>query len=182
MKASKQSKLKFTFALAILICLSSSCSFYRVVPDNNYSSSSIKESDSIGKYLVLQRAEEAWHMYDVQLSNDSIQASLETNLGYHVNHLYPKPEKLNQYEKRTEPNIINEIHLYTTDTSFSYFDTIISIPIGSIYQVTKNSYAKGPSRASIILPAVLIPFGILIVITAIAAKKTYESLDSWHIK
>ena len=117
-------------------------------------------------------------MYDVQVSNDSIQASLETYLGYHVNYLYPKPEKLNQFDKRHNPDVINEIHLYTTDTSFSYFDTIISIPIGSIYQVNKNSYEQGASRASVILPAVLIPVGILVVAFCILAKKTVDSMGS----
>jgi len=151
-------------SLISMIVLTSSCSFYRVIPENPHNSQTIKQYEEDGKYLILHRDDEAWHVYDVECSNDSIHAKLDIQLGYHVNYLNPKLNKLNEFSKKKEPDVINSIHIYTTDSNSSYLDKEISIHAGSINKVNSYAYAQAPSRASLIVPIVFIP---LIGITAL---------------
>lgn len=153
--------------LAILFLLSS-CSYYRVIPKASYSGQSIVELQRSGKVLILHRGEDAWLMKDV-MSNDSlIQASLDVQLGYHVNYLYPNLDKLNQFKRRENPDVVNAIHLYTTDSTFNTFDTLVSIPMSSVYTINSYEYAQAPSRASLIVPLVVFPVVGLTLITLIA--------------
>ena len=55
-----------------------------------------------GKYLILQRGDMAWHMYDVRCTDDSIYAKLDIQLGYQINYLNPNKTGRNKFHKRTE--------------------------------------------------------------------------------
>ncbi|MCK4569598.1 MAG: hypothetical protein KAT76_04855 [Bacteroidales bacterium] len=158
-------------ALIVLLCLSSSCSFFRVVTESQYTSQSIKQYEDEGKYLILQRGDEAWHLYDLQITNDSIYAMLDHQIGYHLNYLNPKDKGLNRFKKKYEPEVINAVHLYTSDTSFSSFDTIVSIPVSSIDTIKSYAYARAASRASKIVPAVILPVAGLIIIAGVAISQ-----------
>ena len=163
----KTMTIKFASVLTIVILVtlfSSSCSFYRVAPLTKYTSSSIINYESMGKYLVLKRGDEAWHMYDVQLYGDSITANLDFHLGYNVNHLNPKTTGVNQFKRKEEPDVEYTLHLFTNDSSFSTYDTVITIHESSIYKINKFASAQGPSRASIIVPIVLVPVGVMVLI------------------
>ncbi len=107
-------------AMIVLLCISSSCSFYRVVPQDQFTSQSVMQYEDAGRYLILHRSDEAWHMSDIQLNNDSMLVKLDFNLGYHSNYLNPKMKGLNEFKKKKEPDVIREVHLYTSDSSFSY--------------------------------------------------------------
>ena len=107
------------FTLIAFLNLFSACSHYfRVVVENPYSAQSIKQFDEEDKYLVLHRGNDAWHMYDLQIINDSIQAKLDFQLGYQANYLDAKEKGLNKYYKKIEPEVINAVHIYTIDSSF----------------------------------------------------------------
>jgi len=147
--------------IAVLLILSS-CSYFRVIPESHYTAQSIKQYDANGKYLVLHRGEEAWHAYDLDIVNDSIHARLDFQLGYHVKYLDPKEKGLNEFHKKSEPEIISSIHIFTSDTTFNSFDTLVSIPVNSIIGVTSYSYAKAASRRSIWLPIICAPIAFLL--------------------
>ena len=119
--------MKTKIILITVLCLLSSCTTFTVVPIDPYSAKSIRQYEVRGKYLILHRDNDAWHMYDLEIKNDSIQAKLDFQLGYHQKYLYPK-KGLNHFARSKEPDVTNAIHIYTSDSSFSYFDTLISIP------------------------------------------------------
>lgn len=141
--------------IIVVTLLSSSCSSFRVIPVADYSSSSIHTYDTSGKYIVLRRGGEAWHMFDVQPKGDSITASLDIHLGKNVNHLNPKPKGLNRFKRKKEADVRNTVHLFTNDSSFLYSNTSISIPLSSIYKVDEFRYAVAAYWASIIIPVLL---------------------------
>ena len=171
-------KLPAFLTIVILIALlSSSCSYYRVMPVNKYSSLSISNLEPSGKYLVLKRGDEAWHMYDVQLTNDSILAKLDVHLGYNINHLYPKTNGINRFSRKAEPEVEYTVHLYTNDSSFNTFDSVITIHESSIYKIDKFAYAQAPSRASIIVPIVLAPVAVIVLI----GVGTASAMNNWSV-
>jgi len=125
-------------------------------------------------------------MYDVRVQDDSITASLDIYLGNNVNHLNPKTQGLNQYSRKEDPDVEYTVHLFTTDSSFSTFDTVITIHESSIYRIDKFEYARAPSRASIIVPIVILPVAVA-VLFSVAFVNTFNNWSvsgntSWQIK
>lgn len=171
-------KTKILLIAALLIL--SSCSYFRVLPEDPYTIYLIKQHEYKGKYLVLHRGEEAWHAYDLSYKNDSVQARLDYQLGYHVKYLNPKEKGLNQFDRKSEPEVCNSVHLYTNDTSFNLFDTLVAIPVSSIYDVRSYQYAKAPSRASRIVPLVVFPVVGVIILAALAVKSV-QAID-WSLE
>ncbi len=167
----KAMKPKILLIAALLIL--SSCSFFRVIHESDYSAQSLKQYENDGKYLVLQRGDEAWHAYDLEVKNDSLQARLDFQLGYHLKYLEPKEKGLNKFAMKSEPEVINAVHIYTTDTNFNSFDTLIATPLSSIYTVRTYEYARAPSRASKIVPAVFIPVAGMVIYIAIVISSSY---------
>ena len=156
--------------LAALLSLTS-CYYYRVIPRESYNIQTIKQLEEAGKILVLHRGDHAWHMYDVKQVDGQVHARLSIQLGYLVDYLNPKEEGLNKFPKPQAPDVINSVHLYTSDTTFSLLDTIISVPLESIHQLQSYEYARAPSRASIIVPVVFIPIIGLVTASMIAISQ-----------
>ena len=161
-------KTKILFILFIFFL--ASCSYFRVIPKSTTDLHSLEHFEKDGKYFILQRNDDAWHMYDLDVEGDMLQAKLNIQLGYHVNYLYPREDKQNQFYKNKEPDVINSIHLFTSDTSFYDLDTLISIPLSSIYEVKSYEYDRVASTRTKVLAAVLIPLtgGVIILVVAVA--------------
>jgi len=156
--------------IAVLLFLSS-CSFFRVIPESPYTAQSIYQCEEDGKYLVLHRGEEAWHAYDLVVANDSLYTKLDFQLGYHVKYLTPKEVGLNQFDRKNEPGVVNSVHIFTSDTTFNSFDTLVAIPVSSISAVKSFEYARAPSRASKIVPILFIPIAVLAIAVASAMSQ-----------
>ena len=156
--------MKTKIILIAVLFLLSSCTTFTVVPVSPYSAKSIREYEVSGKYLVLHRENEAWHMYDLEIINDSIHAKLDYQLGYQIKYLNPDKKGRNSFKRYYEPDVTNAIHVYTSDSSFSYFDTLISIPASSIHEVNSYVFNRAAFRTSIILPIVLIPIALFFII------------------
>jgi hypothetical protein len=150
-------KLATYLTLIVFLNLFTACSHYfRVVSKSPYSAQTIKRYEDHGKYLILQRNNEVWHLYDLSIINDSIHAKLDSQIGYQANYLNPKEKGLNKFNKSDEPDVINAVYIYTSDSSFNYSDTFVSIPVSSISGIKYYSYAQAASRAPYIVPIVLI--------------------------
>ena len=157
-------KTKILLIASLLIL--SFCSFFRVMPESTLKAHWIEQLEKDGKYLVLQRGDEAWNIYDVHVRYEILRAKLDIQLGYHAKYINPKVDGLNKFDKGREPDVINSIHFFTADTSFNSLDSLITIPLSSIYEIRSYEYAKAPSRASRIVPVVVLPivgFAILVV-------------------
>ena len=167
--------MKAKILFIVLIFLFSSCSFFRVIPEENYTAQSIKQYEDSGKYLILHRGEEAWHATDLRPVNDSLNMKLDFQLGYHLKYLNPQDDdKTNKYSRKEEPEVTNSIHIYTNDTCFGSFDTLVVIPESSVFAVKSYAYNRSASRASVILPAIFIPLGgVILVIGAAASSADY---------
>jgi len=175
-------KLVSYFTLIAFLNLFSACSHYfRVVSESPYSAQTIKQDEDADKYLVLHRNHEAWHMYDLLITNDSIHAKLDIQLGYQVNYLYPKEKGLNSFHKGYEPDVINAVHIYTSDSSFSSLDTLVSIPVSSIHEVNSYEYARAASRASYIAPAVILPAAGLVFLIVMALNSTGNMMSGFSM-
>ncbi len=162
--------MKTKILLIAMVVLMSSCSYFRVLPEDPYTVQSIKQHEDDGHFLILQRGEEAWQAYDLEIKNDSLIVRLDPQLGHHLNYLEPKEKGLNKFVKQ-QTDVINSVHIFTSDTTFNSLDTLVAIPVSSISGVKSYEYARAPSRASRIVPAVFIPVLGLVVISVIALQQ-----------
>lgn len=162
--------------IAALLSLSS-CYYFRVIPEVPYTVQSIRQYEDTGKILILHREENAWHLYDVDSAENMLSAKLDIQLGYHVKYLNPEEGKLNKFDKPLEPEVVNTIHLYTSDSTFNSLDTVIAIPLSSIYYVSSYEYARAPSRASKIVPIVVLPVVGVVVVSLIAISSMDWNMD-----
>ena len=148
---------------AFLACQPGCMYYYKVNQVDNYSEEKIDSFEQQGKYFILHQGEQAWHLYDFTISNDTISGKITSQLDYHVNYLNPK-YKRNSYKKKEAPNVIKEVHLFTSDSSFSSFDTQINIPFSSIKEIKVYDPAKGYTFLSWFIPPVIgILGGVLII-------------------
>ena len=167
-------KTRILFIIATFML--SSCSFFRVIPYNADQHEAIVNFYEDGRYMVLQRGQDAWHATDIKLTADSLHMKLDIYLGYHVKYLNPREHKLNTFRKKEEPEVINSVHIFTSDTSFSAFDKQIAIPRSKIVAVKKYEYARGASIASIIFPIVGVGVLTITIIAGIAARNTLGAI------
>jgi len=168
-------KTKILLISALLFL--SSCSFFRVIPESDYSVQSLKQYENDGKYLVLQRGEWAWHIYDLSVGAGIVKARLDAQLGYHLKYIEPKERGLNKFAMRSEPDVINAVHIYTNDTNFNSLDTLIAIPLSSIFEVRSYEYARAASRATKIVPIVVIPIAAFIIIGMVQLSQMSFSMS-----
>lgn len=147
---------RLIYTLLVLIFLPS-CYYFRAIPKQPVNLELIQQFEESGKILILVRDEMAWRFYDVKNKDSLISGKLDVEVGYHYNYLYPAEGKLIQYKKTSEPDVVNAVHIYTSDASFHWMDSTISIPVSSIYAVKSFEYAAAASRASFVAPIVLLP-------------------------
>lgn len=137
--------------------------YYKVNTVTNHSQDQIETYQKQAMYFVLHRGDEAWHLYDLDITADRIMGKISPNLDYHINHIKPKTNMPNRYIKKKEPDVLKEVHFYTTDSSFSYFDTLIIIPVNSINKIALYDRAKGATILSWVIPPILVT-GIVVLV------------------
>jgi hypothetical protein len=145
----------FLFVIISGILLLSSCAYYRVIPDPDYSVELIQQRDTSGSYIVIHRGERAWHAFDLQVGDSVMTTKLDYKLGDMAQYISPDPSRINRFNRDHEHDLLNSTHIYTTDTSFSDYDTVATIHESTIYAFSTYKYAKAPSRASLVVPIVL---------------------------
>ena len=155
-------------ALLIIFCSSTSCTHYfRHITADQFSTQTIQEYSDANKYFILHSDTLVRHMTVIQISDDTVNATLEYTLGYQAKYLHPKEKGVNRFKKKKEPEIINAVHLYVSNANISKYDRIVSIPMSSIYTVKYNEYAQALSRASYAIPIVIFGGGAFIFIVGI---------------
>lgn len=188
MKTKKRNPLIIIFFM-FLMFLSSSCTHYfNVIIDYDRPGDKINEYAREGRYIVLRRGEEALHIYDITMVNDSLFAKSDFSLGYLSNYLNPKINKLNSFKIKQEPEVPNTVHIFTSDTSYSALDSTLAIPLRSIYGMHCYKYNKKASVTSFVVPIVVVATaGTILFVTLVAisisnAANSLSSQGSWHIK
>lgn len=168
-KVNKKRLLKIVSIItlfAFLNCLTGCLYFFKAITEKDFNPNRITQLDDDGKYFILHSKDNAWNFYDLQIKGDTINGRLDAMLYYHAKYLTPKSKGAQSYKKHKEPEVINEVHIYTSDTTFGYFNTNVSIPMASIQKITIYDRAKGATIISWILPPVLILAALIVIVTA----------------
>ncbi len=166
--------ISFITLIAFLNCTMGCGYFYKVQTEKEISKQKITEINKPEKFIILQDGINAWHFDNLKFTGDMLTGSLDYYLGYHFNYLSPKkPEGANRYKKKSEPDVINEVHIYTTDT-IPIDSKTASIPITSIQKIEIYNYDKKATTRSWVLGSLAIVgagvIGSAIVLVVVAAS------------
>ena len=160
--------ISFITLIAFLNCIVGCGYFYKVQTEKDISKQKISEINKPEKFIILQDGINAWHFSNLKFIGDTLTGNLDLNLGYHMNYLSPeKPEKPNRFKKKNEPDVINEVHIYITDT-IPIISVTASIPITSIQKIDIYNYDKKATKRSWVLGITLPLVGGLLVVFIVA--------------
>ena len=160
--------ISFITLFAFLNCTIGCGYFYKVQTEKDISKQKISEVNKPEKFIILQDGINAWHFSNLKFIGDTLTGNLDLNLGYHMNYLSPeKPEKPNRFKKKNEPDVINEVHIYITDT-IPVIAVTAAIPITSIQKIDIYNYDKKATKRSWVLGITMPLVGILLVVFIVA--------------
>ncbi len=176
-------KTRFLQFIALITLLAfmnmmTACNYYfKVIEKDNYTSREIQQADSSGNYVLLVRDIQAWHIYDLEADDDTLSGKLDAYLVYFSKYLFAENKGLTKYEGKEEPDLPNSLQIYTSDTSFTYADSVFAIPFSSIDKVTYYIDSRAAHKASWLVPLVVIPSAILIPVLIIGFKDWQISIQ-----
>ncbi len=138
--------LSMVILFAFLNCIMGCAPFFKIAQQPELKSWQAEKLNDVqsSHYIILRYQDSegswAWHITELNFKNDTIYVTLDPWLDYHIKYLKPKKDRKNRY-KRNEPRVIDEIHLFTSDT-IAYDATTANIPINSIYKTKIYEYDK----------------------------------------
>ncbi len=133
------------------------CGYYFKVKEYN-SLNDPKTNELInlkGKYVILQTPRNATNLYAVEIIGDSLKGRLKPLTPEHKENLYVTKKAGIRYKKKSEANVINEVHIHVPDNTYSLFATSVSFPLTDIQKVQVYSKDGGTTAASWVLPPVI---------------------------
>ncbi len=160
-------KSRFRRFLSIILLIAflnlvTGCSYYfNVVNEPEVTTETIKKYTQEEKYLILHSGDNAYHLLNTDINDNTITAKTDPFLGYHANYVKLPDKKKHKFKKKTEPEVTNTVHVYIQDSNLIRQDSLVVVPINSIQKIDLYVYNKKASQISHILPTVLIPVLIL---------------------
>lgn len=143
-------------ALLILGSLQSCMFYYKVQPVKTVTQQDIKTYDTQNKYIILHQRDKAWHFSDALISDSTLYGKLSTLPENRYKFLTTKPKGGNRYIKRNESYLLEEVHLYISDSVVpeKHDSGSIKIAFSKIQNAEVYLKAKGRTNASWLVPAI----------------------------
>jgi hypothetical protein len=126
--------------ILIVIMIQASCAnLYKINTTTELSIIDSSLLNDVDKQLIIHLKDTAFALMSGVIRGNELEAKLFPLTDIQRKYSYPRSESKNVYEKRDESTVLNEVHLYASNTNFS--DTArFSIPISSISKI--NTYQK----------------------------------------
>ena len=159
--------------ILLFINFTTGCYYYKVQTYPQINAEGLQKYDSVGKYLIVHKADSAWHLSELKINDQTFSGSISPLPEVHQKYKTTIADKPNRYKKHSEKNnesdVIKEVHLYMTNL-VSEQDTSISGRLSSVEFVAEYMHDKKKTTTSWVLSCVLIPvIGIPVILFIIAA-------------
>jgi hypothetical protein len=158
--------------------------FYEVKTVQPVSQNQLRYYDSQERYFILHRSDSAWHVFDRAINGSAVTGVLAELPYNHRKYLTTDPTKgNNRYRKNKngEAAVLQEVHLYVTDSTtpaFSPGDRIrVDVSVIQRAEVYQKNVER--TRVSWLIPGIGVPVGVgigFIIVIAISASSM-----SFHI-
>ena len=172
-------KIAFAFSLAVLCSLQGCMYYYKVQAVSPVGQPEIKTFTTFDKYLILHQREKAWHLSQPMISGTTLYGKLSALPENRYKFQTTKPKGGNKYIKKSESYILEEVHLYVSDSLVPQKpDTgSFQIAFSQIQHAEVYIKAQGRTTASWLIPGIGGPVLAGCAVAAIIGA----SLSNWHI-
>jgi hypothetical protein len=138
------------------------------------------------RYLVLHKADSAWHLTVTLLTDSYLIAEISQLPADHQKYLTTHPGDYNRYKKNhslNESGVVNEVHLYLPVTYGSKYTgrETVYIELAAINKVEVYKKAKGKTIMSWVLPGVGIPLLAGTIGAGVAVASFNNSMNNMHL-
>jgi hypothetical protein len=152
--------------------------FYEVKTVKPVSQNQLRYYDSQERYFILHRNDSAWHVFDRAIKGSAVTGILTELPENHRKYLTTDPAKgNNRYRKNKhgEAAVLQEVHLYVTDSTTPAFSAgdQIRVDISAIQRAEVYQKNVERTRASWLIPGIGVPVGVsigFIIVIAISAS------------
>ena len=177
-------KLMLTFLALISMTFFQGCKFYyQVQTENRITKQDIRRYDSLNKYLIVHKADSAWHLCDPGYNKQMLFGTISSLTDDHHKYLTTSydGETGNRYRKNAKKNesaVLSEVHLFLKDSFIPRFAVGDSVQIAFSAIHKAEIYEKDKSRTTVswLLPGIGGALGIL-VITLVAVNSMNFSMN-----
>lgn len=133
--------------------------YYKVQTVSKVTPQAVKKYDSLDKYIILHQRDKAWHLSQPLISDSTLYGKLSVLPDHRYKFQTTKPNQGNRYVKNKKSNetyVLEEVHLYISDSGFpiKYDSGSIKIALSKIQNAEVYVKAKGRTNASWLVPAI----------------------------
>jgi len=153
---SKSRQICIAWSLMILCSLQGCKYYYKVQTVSPVAQKEVETFTSGHKYIILHQRDNAWHLSQPLISENTLYASLSELPGNRYKFQTTKPKGGNRYIKKTESYVLEEVHLYVTDSLATVKPYIgnVQVPLSAIRQAEVYVKAGGRTTASWLVPGI----------------------------
>jgi len=163
-------KLLLPFAL---LCFFTGCmSYYKVQTEKPVSENSLQQYAVQNKYLILHCGDSAWHVSVQNITKNELSGNLTV---LPTNRCKFKTTKINSGSRyknspqTDESYVIEEVHLYLSDSQYSGLksESSINIPLSAFTKADVYIKDKGKTIRSWLIPVLSFPAAIIVLVAII---------------
>jgi len=154
--SAKSRQICIALSLMILCSLQGCKYYYKVQTVSPVAQKEVETFTSDHKYIILHQRDNAWHLSQPMISENTLYASLSELPGNRYKFQTTKPKGGNRYIKNTESYVLQEVHLYiadSADTVKSYIGSV-QIPLSEFQHAEVYVKDKGRTNASWLVPGI----------------------------
>jgi len=136
--------------------------YYKVQTEPRIAQTDISRFESLDKYMILHRGDNAWHMKDVAVAAGFLSGTLADLPADHLLYLKTNPEKGNRYKKigkYDETCVLQEVHLYVGEASMPALKNgdRVKVAVDSIRKAEIYQMDKCKTNMSWLIPGIGVP-------------------------
>ena len=166
---------KFTAFLLLIASINYfvGCKYYRPISvdayNNETKSSSLKQLNTEGKYLILRKGENIYALTNVTLDDTKMTLTAKPDPVPKVHQVYVSAKKNHYSYAKSEVVVLTEVHIYTADTSRVDTSSLYTFPLSDVKKIEIIEYDKKKSNKNTAEAIIFTAVGAALVAVLIAA-------------
>jgi len=166
--------------LMMALCSLQGCMYYYKVQNvSPVEQKEVKTFASGNKYIILHQRDSAWHLSEPLVSENTLYARLSELPANRYKFETTRPRGGNRYVRDKESYVLEEVHLYVTDslTAVKPYPGSVQIPLPAIRYAEVYVKAKGRTTASWLVPGIggtVVAGGLLVGIITVSALSNFK--------
>jgi len=174
-----QKKIAAFFLLVLSVNYFIGCKYYKPVMAEAYNDaskdSSLKQLNAQGRYFILRKGTHSYALSNVVLDDTKMSLSAKPDSIPPVHQVYLLNTNKKKYiysKSKGERAVLQEVHIYTADTSQVNMDSVYTFPLSDVKKIEVIEFDQKKTNASVTKTVVFTALGAALAAVLIAAAAT----------